>query len=61
MMHMPRSSGSLQAVNTAELLEIKPGQAWLKRVSDSLRPKFDMLFAQLYLKVNEEDKAFPYI
>ncbi len=61
MMHMPRSTGSLQAVKTTELLEIKPGQAWMDRVSESMRPKFDMMFAQLYLKVDEEDKAFPYI
>jgi len=61
MMHMPRSTGSLQAVKTTELLEIKPGQAWLERVSESMRPKFDAILAQLYLKVDEEDKAFPYI
>ncbi len=26
-----------------------------------MRPKYDMVFARLHLKVNEEDEAFPYI
>jgi len=56
--NMPNRSNSLQAIKTSELLEIKPGPRWLERVSESIRPKFDMMFAQLYLKVNEEDLAF---
>ena len=43
------------------MLEIRPSGRWLEMVSGSLKPKFDMIFAQLHLKVNEEDKAFPYI
>ena len=30
-------------------------------MDDSSRPKLAAVVAQLYLKVNEEDKAFPYI
>lgn len=55
------SSGRIQAIPTAKLLEVKPSDTWLSLVSESLRPKFDTIFAQLYLKVDEEDKAFPYI
>ena len=30
-------------------------------VDEGMKPKFATVFAQLYLKVNEEEKAFPYI
>ncbi|MDP6722305.1 MAG: hypothetical protein QGF59_26810, partial [Pirellulaceae bacterium] len=58
---MPRTSNRIRAIKTGELLEIKPSDQWLALVSSSLKPKFDIIFAQLYLKVNEEDQAFPYI
>ncbi len=51
----------IRAIGTGDLLEIRPSDEWLKLVDGSLKPKFDMVFAQLYLKVNEEDEAFPYI
>ncbi len=44
-----------------EILELRPGDDWLALVEESLRPKYHMVFAQLYLKVGEEAKAFPYI
>lgn len=44
-----------------EILELRPNEEWLALVEDTLRPKFAMVFAQLYLKVGEEAKAFPYI
>ncbi len=56
-----RSSGRVQSIKTADLLEIRPSDAWLALVDHSLKPKFDMTFARLLLKVNEEDEAFPYI
>ncbi len=56
-----RSSNRLQPIKTGDLLDIKPSDRWLELVSVSLKPKFDMVFAQLHLKVNEEDSAFPYI
>ncbi len=55
------SSSRIVAIKTGDLLEIKPSDEWLALVSSSLKPKFDMVFAQLHLKVNEEDQAFPYI
>lgn len=54
-------AGFLQPISTGDLLEVRPGDNWLKHVSPSLRPKFDTVFAQLYLKVSEEEKALPYI
>ena len=56
----PRGNG-LTAISTGELLEVRPDDRWLEFVSPSLRPKFDTVFAQLYLKVSEEEKALPYI
>ncbi len=51
----------ITAIATGDLLEIRPGEAWLSKVADSWRPKFSALYAQLYLKVSEEDQAFPFI
>ncbi len=50
-----------KTIKIAKLLDSRPGEAWLARVEDTLRPKLDMITAQLLLKVSEEDKAFPYI
>ena len=50
-----------QPINTAPLLEVKPGDDWLAQVDPSLQPKFAMQYAQLFLKVKEEEKAYPYI
>jgi len=61
---MVRSSGQrmrVQPIKTGELLEIKPSRQWLALLNDGLRPKFNMVFAQLFLKVSEENQAFPFI
>ncbi|MBI5362800.1 MAG: hypothetical protein HZA53_06445 [Planctomycetes bacterium] len=50
-----------QSIKTGEVLEARPDDAWLAHVEEALRPKFDIVFAQLYLKVSEEKLAFPYI
>lgn len=57
-----RSRNSMvTAIGTADLLEVKPSHQWLDLVSPTLRPKFDSVMAQLYLKVSEQDLALPYI
>lgn len=48
-------------ISTDDVLDIRPSQAWLDLIAEELRPKFDMVTAQLLLKVNEEAEAFPYI
>lgn len=53
--------GVPQTIKIAKILEIRPDDAWLARVESTLRPKVDMVSAQLLLKVGEEAKAFPYI
>ena len=50
-----------RAVPTGVLLESRPDGKWLELVDPSMKPELSGLMANLYLKVNEEDKAFPYI
>ncbi len=61
MQQFPQQPNQVRGIKTTDILEIKPTDRWLALVKDSLRPKFDMVFAQLYLKVNEENRAFPFI
>lgn len=51
----------VQAIPTGKLLELRPGDDWLRLVGDTLRPRLHMVFAQLLLKISEEAEAFPYI
>ena len=55
------STRTPQAVASGQLLDIKPDASWLKYVDKPLQPRFVTILPQLHLKVNEEDKAFPYI
>ena len=53
--------GPVWALEPAEMLKIRPGEAWVARLDDSVVPRFSTVVAELYLKVNEEVEAFPYI
>lgn len=53
--------GMVQAVEPADLLESQPGDKWVALLDDAMRPHFVTVSAQLWLKVSEYDKAFPYI
>ncbi len=57
----PFSRNNQAPVPTNDLLDIRPGQNWLELISAGLRPKFNMVTAQLLLKVEAEEEAFPYI
>ncbi|MEX1095575.1 MAG: hypothetical protein WED34_05965 [Planctomycetales bacterium] len=56
-----RESRGTLPVQTGKLLEIKPSREWIAHLPEGLRPRFDVISAQLYLKVGEEDEAFPCI
>ena len=56
-----RTTNRVKAIRTGDLLEVRPGEKWLSTVGSGMRPRFDMLYAQLYLKVAEDDLAYPYI
>jgi hypothetical protein len=59
---MPQpSTRTPQAVASGKLLDIKPDKNWLEHVDQPMQPKFVTILPQLHLKVNEEEKAFPYI
>ncbi|MFO0807167.1 MAG: hypothetical protein U0746_00930 [Gemmataceae bacterium] len=58
---MNRQQNLPQPVNAGDVLQAQPSEAWLAHVDEDLRPKIAMALAQLYLKVNEETQAFPYI
>ena len=60
MMQQPREHAS-RSFLTGDVVKNRPGEAWLALLDEGIKPRFATVFAQLYLKVNEEDKAFPYI
>ena len=51
---------TVQPVEPSDLLEVRPDGLW-RETLPSLRPKIDQMIAELYLKVNEEVMAYPYI
>ena len=51
----------VRPLEPSALIELRPDGAWYELLAVSLRPKIDQTIAELYLKVNEEKEAFPYI
>jgi hypothetical protein len=60
-MMMRQRGGMPMALKVADVVKERPGDAWMAFVDEGVKPKFATVFAKLYLKVNEEDEAFPYI
>lgn len=58
---MARQRGLPMALKVADVVKERPGAAWMSFVDEGIKPRFATVFARLYLKVNEEDEAFPYI
>ncbi len=58
---MNRQQEMPQPVNAGDVILSQPSDAWLAHVDDEIKPKVAVVLAQLYLKVNEEAKAFPHI
>lgn len=56
-----RSSNQPEPIPVHEILKVKPSELWMKYVDEGLQPQMEKQLAQLLLKVNEEDEAFPYI
>ena len=61
MMMMQQQQNMPLAIPVGELLPQRPGPEWLTRLSPSLKPQFDEVLAKLFLKVSEEEQAFPCI
>ena len=53
--------GQVQAIEPSDLLGAQPGAEWAAVLEPALLPHFATVSAQLWLKVNEPAKAFPFI
>lgn len=53
--------GQVQAIEPADLVEAQPAAEWAALLPEALQPHFATVSAQLFLKVNEPEKAFPFI
>ena len=53
--------GQVTAIEPSDLLDSQPSDRWASLLGDDMRPNFTTVSAQLWLKVNEYEKAFPYI
>ena len=51
----------VKPLDPGDLLEIRPVGLWSELLSDDVKTDFDSTVAELYLKLNEDDAAFPYI
>jgi hypothetical protein len=60
-MMMQRQGNMPRALLTGDVVKNRPGDPWLAVLDEGIKPRFATVFAQLYLKVNEEEKAFPFI
>jgi hypothetical protein len=56
-----RQQAAPSVISPADVLETRPGEAWMKRVDPTLRPKLEIVIAQLFIKGGEEAKAFDHI
>jgi hypothetical protein len=61
MQQFRQQNNQVQPISSADILEVSPGETWMARLDESLLPKFLSLHAQLYLKVSEDERAYPYI
>lgn len=59
--NMGRRGNMPTPLRTDKVLDTRPSDDWLARIDPTLQPRFQMVFAQLLLKVGEEGLAFPYI
>ena len=55
------SSGQVTAIEPGDLLEVRPSGPWLMQLTDSIQPHLATVTAQLFLKVGEDEQAFPFI
>ena len=58
---MGRNNNFPQAIPVPKVLEAMPDPKWLARLDEGVRPKYAAVASQLYLKVGEDEKAFPHV
>lgn len=59
--HNTRYGGQVTPLEPGDVLKVRPSDTWIAAIEPSVRPRFAMIVAQLYLKVGEGKKAFPHI
>ncbi len=57
----PLQMGQLSPVDVDKILSTAPYGKWLAAIDASIKPHYSMVFCKLWLKVNEDATAFPYI
>ncbi len=50
-----------QAISVPKILANMPTDRWLAQIDAGVRPKYAAVASQLYLKVGEDEKAFPHV
>ena len=53
--------GQVRAVEPVDLIAAQPGPEWAGLLDAAIAPHFTTVSAQLFLKVNEPERAFPFI
>jgi len=61
MQQFRQQGNQVQPIGSVDILDVAPGETWLSQLEESFIPKFLALHAQLYLKVSEDERAYPYI
>lgn len=61
MYSQQRRQNKIQAIATGKILDLIPSKEWMSLIDESLQPQFMTVISHLYLKVDEEKEAFPYI
>ncbi len=56
-----RNPNQAAPIPVRDLLDIQPSPAWIALIQRELQPRVATMLARLYLKINEEAKAFPQI
>ncbi|MCI0642727.1 MAG: hypothetical protein L0Y72_15900 [Gemmataceae bacterium] len=61
MMHQMQQPNMPRAIGLLEILETRPTDDWIALIEEGMKPKVATIYAHLFLKANEDEKAFPYI
>ncbi len=56
-----QNNGGLMPIPFRDLIEMRPTERWTVAIDGSLQLAIPRMLANLYLKSNDEDKAFPFI
>jgi hypothetical protein len=61
MMGPPRPQNQPLPIRTSDILQTRPEKEWIARIDTGSRAKLSIVLARLFLKANDEKRAFPFI